>query len=271
MRTTTLAELGETLPTGIVSGEQLLKEFSTRDYRFTEEKELGKIISRDTDIMMTRYINKVIAYMVLDVGGKNFREMKQSEKLFALSGMFAGDVLYMYTYLRYKSMGNELVIDIKCDNCGEKIKNFVADLSTVNVDVIDDPEDLDGITHTLKDGVTIRGIHCMTAKIKPTPWTIIEKKTGGMNPGRLKEETIKCSVTGFEEQDEHFPIGPTDLNEMTKRDIETLTNKITIVSAGPDMRINDECPECGAQLDTRIDWEHYRFFDGSSLPGGQKS
>ena len=115
-----LRELKNRLPIEVGGKEQY---FTFRDWTFKEEEYIAKAKTKFSTI--GRFISDVLSMMLVQVGDESFEKKDQNEKILFMNRQPMGNVLYMYMYLRYDQLGEELRLTFKCPFCNTDINDFV--------------------------------------------------------------------------------------------------------------------------------------------------
>ncbi len=260
-----LRDLGAQLPFGVAGKDGVLqKGFASKPWRGKEEREVGKIrtaVRADP----TSFVTRLLGYMFTQVGSYNFEAMSDAEKVLVVSQMRSGDVLYLYVWLRAQCIGNEVGMDLSCPHCGRSVP-YAADLNTLEVRCAEKAGDADW-TYQLRDPFQIRGNEVKALKISPIRWSTSEdvmraasgKKQGGVSNMDVLYGCIHGSVDGPE-----LALAITDLDEMTKFDIERLVALLSESEVGPDLSVTDNCPACLREFTVTMEWAYNDFFSPSS-------
>lgn len=269
-----LQEQGPRLPIGVadLSGQQHCKDFNVRPWRLREERELGALFQSQDSKRFGRYVALILAHMCLRIGPHDFEaavirgrvvnKKLLSERLAIIDQMYLSDVLFLYLWLRVQSLGKDLPVDLICPRCREKIP-FIADLHSLDVRSVDTIEDAEW-QFGLKTPVQIREQEVGVFAIRPPRWSALGSVgSDGRNFGELKASVIHSSVYTVGDMDPSS-LAPHEFDEMTKLDFETLTTEIDNKAIGPDFMLEVDCPGCGRQIRSSIEWASEDFFGVSS-------
>lgn len=271
----TLAEQGPVLPIGVqLATEALGRDIATRNWTFKQERRLGerrKTMGDEGD-NMARYVSAVLVTMCPSLGGHDFsKENEQELNEVKVGQMWLPDVMYAYVWLRYKALGHELPLTLMSPYTKKKF-DWVGDLNTLTVKV---PHSIKDVywDYELKDPFTIRGKMAKRFVMGPQRWNMVEQ----LNPGNAtdaiaKAMAIKSSIHLIPDVSEH-PIALTDvdLDDMTKKDIESLASLIDKNGVGPVMVLDVDDPTVNVspgnpprKFLTQVDWRYDNFFAISS-------
>lgn len=258
--TTTLKELSNNLPIGILQGDVRSCVFRMRKFIGKYEREIAEMRKRKRGIGFGDFATEVLVKMVHTVGPHNFDELNESQRRLELHKMCFADVLYMWLYLRYETLGEDepVVLDITCPSCSHAF-TFYADLGSLEVKVA--PElvaDLRSI-YELRDGIPIKGENRYSLWVAPMTWgaAIHDKLIGVANELAI----IRASVCGAEGDNlVPFRLTQAALDEMTKYDLEGLKDHIAADSPGPVMAVEADCERCNQQIARSLDWGWDGFF-----------
>lgn len=267
IKKTTLGEQGPTLPLGVLGPDALYhKDLAVKPWRMKEERELGALRDANKDSNMARYVSMILGSMCTKIGTHEFGDsaVADAAKQLAIGQMFTPDVFYSYIWLRIQAMGPELVLSLKCPKCPHKIDNYVANLASVEVNVVEKLADACW-EYKLQHPVNVRSAEVTHFVLGPTRWNALEMMKGS-GVGAAKPAMIKASIhaIGTLEANKEMVLTEGDLDELTKRDIEAMTRLIDKHSIGPNMSIEGKCPACSHEFRMAIDWGYDSFFGDSS-------
>lgn len=262
MQRVTLKELSNNLPIGLKGREK--KNFSFKSWGLNEEKHISEMKRKAGN--MGSFVNNVLCYMVQDLAGENFAAKTNDEKMLTINQMKMMDILYVYIYLRYDQLDEHVRMDIGCPTCGKLNKDFVADLSGLDVD-LPEATDLDTCEYHLKAPVKFGDLDIEMIKIARTPWDAMERANDEVttNSGKLMELIFKHSIIGVNDVTGHIDVDKL-MQNFKKRDLERLSLIITKHNAGPSLNVSDKCKYCRSIFFKQLDWSYDNFFGSSSLP-----
>lgn len=262
--TTTLAAQGPQLPVGIAdSAGSLVKDIAVRPWRMKEEREIGDLRDKNRDGNMFQYVSMVLATLATKLGPYDFDKMKPEERRVVIAGMTMPDVFYAYVWLRLQALGPDFDLRIVCPSCRKK-SEITADLNTIEVRAVAKIDDASW-PYTVAIPFTIRGKQANTLMFGPPRWTALENapKDERLNTGAVKALVIRSSIVGVN-TDGQVQLADSELDEMSKRDLEKITKLTDDKSIGPIMQLDCKCPNCTAPVKTPIDWNYDSFFAASS-------
>lgn len=259
--TTTLAELGPRLPIGIAGPDGGLgKELECRDWRGREEREVDRLKRKSRQ--KGDFISKLLGYMFTRVGPHELATMQPAEVQAAISRLWRADAMYMYVWLRTECIGHELDLEITCTQCGFRIP-WQGDLRTLEVRTTDRLEPLEW-TYTLVKPFELRGERVESLRLRPNRWLFFEETVRRAmaegDSGVLSVDLIRDAIVGVNGQAEIRALVASDLDDITKRDLEALAAAIDKRELGPDLSISETCPRCARQFQTSMDWGYASFF-----------
>lgn len=267
-KTMTVAELGAVLPLGPLGPDgKHQRLIDVRPWRMKEEKVLGRRREQDDKRNMGKYVSIVLATMCTKLAGGDWSELKEddtADRELVVSQMWMGDVFYAYIYLRMRVMGNELLMTLTSPYKPHlDVFTWTGDLSSVEVKVPENIEDCMW-TYQLRDPFTIRGKQITRLVMGPPRWYHVEEM-GDTTVGAAKGVVIHSSIhTVPEIQEGEIGLGPDEIDEMGKLDIEHLTNQLNEKGFGPQMQVEAVCPYTKKTFNTPIDWSFDQFFGISS-------
>jgi hypothetical protein len=266
MEKLTLEHLKNKLPLGMGAAERA--DFSFQKWGFEEEKKIGELKKQSS--RMGPFVSSVLALMLKNLGKHDFSSsaFELPQKLLVLNQMRMMDVLYMYIYLRYDQLDDQVRLDVGCPSCGKVNKDFVASLNGLDVNCLGKDEKVDAIIdYKLRKPFQIGNDLIEVIKVKRTLWDAMEKTTDEIssNSGALMQLIFEHSIAGVNDE-----VGYVDheklLEGMLKIDIERLSKVITKHNGGPMLILEGKCKFCGAPFYKQLDWSYDSFFGSSSLP-----
>jgi len=264
--TKTLGQLGLTLP--IFSGSTD-RSFSFKEWDMETEEKLSDLQSKSKNV--GEFVRQMMNLLLDEFQGKAWENYSEEEKIITLSQLHFPNMMYLYIALRVEELGHELSFDaITCPSCKKIIKDFIADLRTLDV-ICKDSEDELVKEYDLKKPIVLENGKTVTGlKIGVTKWGALEsvpaEKAG--NGATVKKALFESSIQGALDNGKPFE-GFVDLKTLVKKikkvDIEKIGSLITKNNGGPDMTVGGKCPHCNAEFVKPIDWGYELFFDSSSL------
>lgn len=262
----TIREMGARLPLGVMSADgQLHRSFEVRPWRMKEEKALGEL-QRSRDVTTpAQYVMSVISYMATRIGQYDMDALSPDERDNVVQQMMLGDVWYIYVWLRIHAIGEHLKVEYDCPHCKRKGLTITADLFTTEVNAVDSLAEATWV-YRLANPITIRKRVAEALEMGPLRWSMLLNvgTTGGL--GGAKAAAILGACRGIPGAEHQMVLTAEDLEEMTKRDIESIVGKIDDHGLGPIMAIEDKCVNdaCKKQIRLPINWEFQSFFGISS-------
>jgi len=263
-KTKTLKELGPNLPLGIKTESGVFeKTIELKRWTMKQEKELGAIREDNPQAKMGQYVSMVLAHMCTRLGPYNFDGMDNVKKLLKISQMHSGDVFYAYCWLRYKSLGKDLGLDLTCGRCDQEFV-WNADMETLEVNCSDTLEAFLW-KHEFSDPFEIRGNMCNGFVFQPSRWNTYETMNdadfGGI--GVIKEKMILGSFHNLVDSGEPIALAESEIEDLGKLDLETCVRGIEDERLGPDMSVSVK-HSCRYEFIHPIRWGFDDFFGVSS-------
>lgn len=264
---TQLITQGPALPLGVLGPDGgIHKDLVVKPWRMKEERELGAIRDANRDANLAEYVSMVLGAMCTRLGPHNFEDqsLKPEQKRLIIGQMYAGDVFYAYVWLRTQTLGNEIALNLKCPRCQKSVDGFVADINTVDVHTCSSVDE-SCWEYELKTPIKIRGDVVTHLKLGPAHWNAMEMLNGA-GLGMAKPAMLKASIKGLGRMDDakQVVLTDSDLDELTKRDIEAIIKQINDNNIGPNMAVDGKCKQCGHEFRLPIDWGYDSFFGDSS-------
>ena len=267
MKTTTLGELGNRLP--MVMPDGLRPTFSFKPWRFKEEMKIGQLKKQHKHF--GRFVREVFNFMLATFNDKDWDTYSGSERKILLNQLPLGSVMYMYFYLRYDALGEEMkMTGMVCPQCSTSINSFVADLNELDVKT-QEREDSSEVVYQLKRPFQMGDLKLSGIKFKYTPWDAMEKLNlqNASNEAAIKKSMLQESVVGAlsdeagDVQLDKIKI----LENLTKKDIEGAYEFLDSHNGGPVMGLEMACPSCTHEFDAPIQWDYTYFFSNISTAG----
>lgn len=241
------------------------QSFTFIDWGMNEEKQIAKI--KEKNPSMGKFISAVLALMLNTLNGEDFKNKKDGEKKLIINQMPMANVLYMYVYLRYDQLGEEVKMAFPCPFCGHTNKDFNADLNDIDVDCKCGAYE-DVVEYKLKKPITLeKGQQLVdTLKIGIAKWDVMEKADSqeANDEASMKEHTFRCSIVGVNGDVKVLP--DEIIRKLKKIDIERIHKIISTHNAGATIQAEIKCPKCKASYTRQVDWGYENFFGLGSLP-----
>lgn len=266
LKSTTLGELGARLPIGVPNpmDGSLQKDMSAMAWKTKHERAIGQL--RSDNMNFAQYATLVISQLFTRIGPHEFTaETKQAEKQLKIGQMYMPDILYMYIWLRTQVISPILEMNMVCgvSNCRDKFR-FKGDLNSLEVHTLDKLADMDWY-YTLQDPITIRNTVIKKFRVNITKWYQLETSiVQGFNDSTAKIAIARSSVVGFNDDPELTQLMDSEMDEISKRDLESLTSKIDQDFIGPKMTLEGACPKCNVSFNSAVNWRDNDFFSESS-------
>lgn len=274
MKLITLEELGSRLPVPDQNGSR--GEFKFKTWRMSEEKKIGEIKKQHKQL--GRFVREVFDFMLVELSGKKWDSIDGNERKLILSQMPWANVFYMWMYLRVDALGHDMKMQrIQCPQCEHDIKEYVADLRSLEVKVagmteegaVEDKIERE-IVYNLKKPFQLGEVTVKALKLGFTPWLAMEKLPAQeRNFGSIKEAMLGASLLGVlteEGGDQVIQMEKSKVMEnLAKADIEGYYDKLDDHNGGPVLGLDIECPACSHKFGVPLNWTFDYFFMNSSL------
>jgi hypothetical protein len=258
----TIAEQGPNLPLGF-PGADAARTIVVRPWRTKEEREIGRL--KKPKMGMGEHVTLVLTHMLSRVGPHVWDdEVKQPTRKVQLGTMYLADVMYLYVWLRIQAIGKTLKMDLTCPACGHSFR-FAGDLETVEVRGTTRADALRR-KYVLEDPIELRKKKVTSVAITGPLWHQVSGIPDGSDEGLGKIIAVQSSIVGLNDDPEPVALGDFEVDELSKRDLESLANLINEDFFGPRMVIESVCAKesCGKKMIAPIDWRYDRFFTTSS-------
>jgi hypothetical protein len=258
----TLGELGNRMPLGIPQADGTFsKEIESMAWKTKHERAIGAL--KKEGMNMAQHASIILTQLYTQVGPLAWTpETKHGEKLLALGRMYLPDVLYMYVLLRSKVISDRLKMDLACPTCRHKFL-FNGAMSSIEVNTLEKVSDLDWY-FPLQDPISIRKKTVTKFRMNPPKWFQLESSVASANAESAKIMICKACIVGLNDEMDVTQIGDSEMDEVSKRDLERMQNEINQDFLGPKMSIEGDCPACNRQFALPINWRDDAFFSESS-------
>lgn len=258
----TIGDLEKRLPIGMDIDGSLQKSFDMVPLNFNLTRKIDRVmIKARRDIPLHQYISLILAHTLTSIGDRDLTKFNIDRIMSILDEMYAGDIYYMYAYLRIITLGNTITLKgVECPS-GKHSFTYPADLSSLGIVTYDSVE---SITKSIKlrDGIEMGSNIRMTLKMRPTKW----KAARSMNASNAGESDFFASmmetcVVGIDDLPEGAQITSLEVAKMSQYDIKLCQEAINLLEAGPRWFVEGNCPKCGEHFYYALDWTYDSFFE----------
>ena len=268
---TTLGLYGYNLPIGVEVGTPptLMKDFAFRPFRLIEERMIEEELKKKRQSGPAHAVLTTLKVMLTSFAGVDFTSASEKEKLSLLSSAYMTDILFAYLVLRVEALGEELEAPCVCPSCSTEWR-WSADLNDLEVKVSDHVPSREV---QLRSPIKLGEKEVSEIRLYPPNWsTLLGIKSGGSDTA-LKRGVLLSSIRELLIDGDwtRRPLPPKALDQLTKRDSETLMKLIDSEFPSIDLSIETECPSCGQRGVETVQWNHAFFFGSSSLPSTKRS
>lgn len=265
MEKQTLGERGDLLPHGVPAGGEHARNFAFKPWRTSDEKEVCAVRDRNRAMTPASFASEAMAHFLTEYAGVDFSKLSKAERRLQLARAYGGDVFYAWIQLRRQAVGDDFSLQLECRMCRTEF-TYVVDLSTMEANVAADGEDLRREVE-LQDGFTWRGEDVRKVTLTPLRWTFYEGLTASLNTGSMKVRALTMAACALNGKDLAAPL-PESALDLTKRDLEKLSATLDGENLGPDLAIEEFCPQCGHRVRQSFPWTYDSFFSvKASGPG----
>jgi len=257
MKTVTLREWGKQLPLGDIKGGKFVRDFELREFEFSVDQQIAKERANTGDLSVGDLASLVLSRLLTKLKGQTLDPDKAPEVTRALlARCYTADVMYLWLWARYESMGKDLDLPFKCEwsRCTFD-KDVTFDVGTIDVVVAEKPEDLSRMVK-LGQQYTIQGKDVNKFKVQPPYWATVLNTTDGAYLRRV----LETSIVGSDKHEGALIITEGDLKCIKRPDYKKLEKEVNDISGGPKLVITDECPKCKRDNTLALDWEYDDFF-----------
>lgn len=259
----TLAELGDVLPA------------SRKAYRFHRPnmgtlKRLGQI-QGDGDLQKKPglFVATYLAAALAELGGEDFgpveRDATRAQKVAQLP---AGDVLTLlvaWTHAQHARNGVAFP-GAGCGACGAEWKAVRVNLGGLEVLAVPAAHQGPAVARVgLWEGFRVHGKDAQVVLVQAPTWG---ESLGALsreawkNPSAIRAATIQGAIRACDVFPKLGRLGAEALDELMPSDLELLDEALGKITASVSLEIGIECPECGAENRTAMDWKNLGFSGG---------
>jgi len=266
-----LSELQSELPIGIkLPDGKFYRNFKFREWMFDEEEKVAEL--KNKNLSMGDFVTELLRIMLIEIGNVQVSQIPNDEFKMMILNSFLADVFYMYIFLRYESLGDELPIELQCGRCTRAYK-FIGELSSLEITmhVPDEPLEEGAVwnplefarqTVELRRGISYKGKTFKTATLQPGTWNVMRAiSEGDFNEALMKKKMLQSSIVDLPGVEMPvFSFTEEMVRSLNKRDLETLIKKSSEVNGGPELTIETRCRHCNTFNKYPIDWRYDAFF-----------
>lgn len=260
LKNPTMADWGKRLPLGIEEGGRLNKDFDLVPLSWKLERDIGRAWENKRDrVTLGEHVTSILAHAVTRLGSADITKHSVTKKQLIFNQMYAGDVLYMYAYLRLVSLGKELRLrELVCERCRHKF-DFVADVTSLEIMVRERAEHL-RVPLKLRDGFKMAGDQRKKLTLRPNTWSMMDAHFSADNLAETFSRIVLSSVVGVEGLPEGSVVTEREIEQLTKYDMALFEQALDQVMGGPRWDIQGECPSCKSSFSILLDWSYQNFF-----------
>lgn len=268
----TIAECGLRLPIGILDDNsekpKLIKDFTVKKFTWPVEREAAKTwkgLMRTPETKLLDRMVVVIAHCLETLGGVDLGKHSIQKRMNILYEMFAGDIFYMYAYIRIDSIGGEFTLqNVECPHCQHIIKEYPVDLTTLEVGIRESVSEIYQEIE-LRDGFELLKEVRKKLVVKPPSFRSM-CKSDPEDDAQFFSEIFRTAVHKIEGLDSGVVITESELEKMSPYDLALIRGQVDYLSGGPVWGVEVTCPQkdCGNEFDYVIDWRYGTFFKLSS-------
>lgn len=283
-----LHDLGNTLPVGIICGDECLKDFTLNPYSADYEIALGRLVEANTDREgnlkdPVKVIKEFLPLVINTIGGQPLKDLARNLSTSTsrlIEGMYWGDVTTLFLALRLQAQGFEIAMAAKCPKCGTlaednpKKGRSYHDLSSVTIKVIRDLTQKPLIELTLPEGFKIFEDTITRLWLEPLKlyqFDRLLKSTSG-NPKDMDQ--IYQMVVGIPDSEAYRNVRGQVFDESIYRALcsspngrvspnkNALYKAVNKIQPGPAMWIEMDCvnPMCKNAWEQPLPWLSFREF-----------
>lgn len=274
MKIKSLIEQGNSLPIPDEKGKR--QSFTFKVWRLAEEKKIGEIKNRQKNL--GKFVREVFELMLETFDGSAWSAVDAPAKKLLLNRMPFANMFYMWCYLRFDALGADIkMAPIECPHCANQVKDFEADMSSLEVkcagyneDGTENPDYIKDKIYKLKKAIHVGDIKVTGIKYGFTAWDAMEKLPAGeRNFGAIKESMLQHSIIGAISEESGDKVLPLQkeliLKELSKKDIEGFYDELDEHNGGPVLAMTIPCPHCEQEFHQPLNWTYDYFFGSSSL------
>ena len=260
--TTSLGELGQILPCS-------RKAYSFHRPNMGTMKRLGQLqADRKLQARPGQFVALYLAAALSELGGEDMGPVKRSPKLAEkIQALPAGDVLTLliaWTHRQHSRKGVELGGG-GCGACGALWESLRVNLADLTVHHLGEDADPPMARVGLWEGFPVHGKEVQTVILQAPTWggslgRLAEKAWG--NPTAIRASTLQGSIAACDAFPRLGRLGSESLDELMPDDLELLDEALGKITPTIDLSLEVECPACGVENVTALDWKSLGFSGG---------
>jgi len=259
----TMSEMGPVLPIGVKTGATYNRSFEAVPITFAIERDIRRKWGGTKNITVSDYTATILAFTIKTVGGVSLASKSYDHKLLIFSQMYQADVLYMYAYVRYLSLGSQMTIKgVQCPKCRREF-DFPCDISTM--EIVELSPDLVEREIVLEHGFRVGDKVKKKLKVGPPMWFAWGNREVMNNPTALDlfAAMFSSGVISIEDTPDGITISDSEMMQLSKVDIDICESEFGRLVGGPQWEVSGNCPACGGKFFFSLDWSYDNFFSRS--------
>lgn len=267
LRHTTMGELGDHLPHGILTATGRETAFEFLPPTLGTEKRLGALRTRkDLADKPFRHAAFYLGQALRSLCGQDLTVLKVEEAALAVAKLPVADVLYLVFARQALARDGKLSLSVPgCSSCPAEYDAVNIDLASVEVTELPEDAGRDNpplIRLGLVKGFPLQGQKVSTVLLKPPAWVdslwpltaAAAQNNSVVNASLLGAAICGVDTCGLRQ------IPPQALDEIWPVDFEAINEALAEITPSPDLNVRFACPSCGAEQGAVLDWARADFF-----------
>jgi hypothetical protein len=280
--TTTLGELRETLPLGIIDERTGVRyrDFECRELFARDEFEISDVAEERKLVSQPEVATEILCRGLKRIGPHVLEDMKEDARRAFVLNLSHADAIYAYVVLRRRNIGPELILPISCPMCTKKYEpRYNLDhLEVLTLEGRRDEEgrEVEGIPKqliwctplrepkALKRGDRV--IHATGIWFRMAPWHVVQGLPGIPTISKRRREFIKLAFFDTEPSCSQIGESPiltdAEVDSLGLLDLGNLEASVDENTPGIRMSVESTCPDprCKHFFRASINWSYDGFF-----------
>lgn len=259
--TTTVADLGNTLPSGLQVEGGRLRDFELLPQTMGLQKRVGALRVRKD---LAKAPAKLAAYMVgvslRSLCGQDMTTKSDDERALAVGRLPIGDVFFLfYGIYRARHRRGYALEGFRCSGCGASFESLRVDVGDVECTAVGEAAPtarvqlFEGFPHA--EG-TATLLELATPSYAEVFWDMSEDMM--QNTALVQSEMVRHAIRSTNVRSGPVPSSSTD--ELIYEDLEVIGEALEAISVSTDQDVEVTCPSCRQDQIVEVPWQSLGFF-----------